>query len=90
MSFRSTSFLIDGTILEMGGFCREILDTAGAQTVVAPFGLMLWGLCYRVDEQWAPSFAVPITGWTLAFAVPTTSWTGVTLPTSTTWTLQSF
>jgi hypothetical protein len=67
------------------GLFRIIVDTSGPQTVVGPFGLMLNGLCFNMNEQWAPSFSPVVTGWTQAFAVPTTTWSGITLP-STTWT----
>ena len=77
--------MIDGIALENFGLCREIRDTYGLQTVVAPYALMLNGLAFRVDEQWAPAFTLPINGWSLSFAVPTTTWSGFTLP-STTWT----
>lgn len=78
------SFMIDGYELETMGFLRSLADTVGHQTVVAPYALMLQGLCFRVDEQWAPAFVPPVNTWTLSFAVPTTTWSGITLP-STTW-----
>ena len=81
---QASSFLIDGFALEEFGFCREINDTYGFQTVIAPYALLLRGLCYRVDEQWAPGYTAVIVAWT-GVSLPSTTWTGITLPT-TTWT----
>jgi len=66
------------------GVFRTVVDTYGQQSVVGPYGLLLRGLCFRVDEQWAPSFTLPINTWA-GITLPSTTWTGISLPT-TTWT----
>jgi len=73
----SATFLINGLGLETDGLVRTITNTVGTQTVVGSYALMLRGLAFNVNEQWAPSYSPPVTGWTLAFAVPTTTWTAI-------------
>lgn len=75
MSIAAASFLIDGSGLESSGLFRFFRDQAGIQAVVGPYGLLLGGLAFRVDESWAQAFIPPVTGWTLAFTPPSTTWT---------------
>lgn len=78
--------MIQGSGLESMGFFRTIPDTYIQQSVVGTFGLLTQGFVYRVDEQWAPSFTLPINSWS-GITLPTTLWTGISLiTTSTTWT----
>lgn len=77
--------MIEGVPLSTFGFFRTIVDTYGAQTIVAPYALMLRGLCFRIDEAWAPSFTTPVNSWTLSFAAVTTNWSLITAP-ATSWT----
>lgn len=70
-----STFIIDGSGLESFGLFRAIVDQQGQQSVVGPYGLLLNGLAFRINESWAPTFVTPTNGWTAAFAVPTTVWT---------------
>lgn len=83
----AASFIITGSGLESFGLFRIVRDQQGQQSVVGPYGLLLNGLCFRVDEQWAPTFVLPSTGWTQSFATPTNGWTLAFTPPSTSWTL---
>ena len=84
-----STFIVDGSGLESMGFFRVIVDTYGQQALVGPYGLMLRGLAFRIDEQWAPSFTLPVNGWTLSFANPVNGWTIAFATPSNGWT-QSF
>lgn len=84
---QSTSFQINGMLLETMGLVYGITNTYGSQLVVPSYGLMLFGLCYRSDEQWSTSgFTAAVNSWTLAFSAVTTNWSSVSLPSSS-WTL---
>lgn len=84
------SFVINSFGLEARGLFKPINDIQGTQLVVGPYGLMTYGLAFRVDEQWAIGFSSVSTAWTNSFSLPSTSWTlAFSLPT-TTWTPQSF
>ena len=78
--------MIQGTGLEFMGFIRTTPDTYIQQSVLGIFGLLTQGFVYRVDEQWAPSFTLPINVWSgLSMITLSTTWTGISLPT-TVWT----
>lgn len=87
---QAASFVIDPfEIVTMGAY-RGITTSnyASPQMFVAPYALMLRGLCFRIDEQWAPSFFPPSVSWTLSFTTPTNTWTLAFALPVTTWTAQ--
>ena len=88
MTIAAASFMIQGSGLEMFGFERTIADTYIQQSVLGIFGLLTMGFVYRCDEQWAPSFTLPINAWSgLSMITTSTTWTGLSMITlSTTWT----